>query len=463
MNVRYGVTGGLTAGQLDEMHAAALRVLDEFGVEVSDPGFREKIAPHKGVRVDGTRVRLAPELVDGLVGEYRRTHCGAPVPDEYSIRILSGYAFMLLDPLTGELRPMSTADCIETAKLVDAMHGDGVLGGTPGMPQDVPLALRELLAFKIGCEHSRTAGGVGVTSVKVAEYACRMAEVLGTTLEMAVFALDPLRVEGDTLHMALHLMDMGFTVDLGIHTMPLLGVTTPIHLIAACVENVATVLATFTVFRLMGVTQDLQLGFDVYPFDMKVGTIAYGTPEHVLIYLLGAQIDEYYGGNRFTCKAFHTNAIFPDAHSMAQRASFATVAALNGAREFHFGGMLGIDKVFSPEQLVLDAEIVGYVGRIAEGVRFDRETLGVDLIGEVGPGGEFISHDSTVANCRGLWSSALFDNQSPEQWELGDRKVLADRVRARLRELRDGYDFALDPDKKREIGRLYDAAVKELT
>src|SRR5690606_21571562 len=128
---------------------------------------------------------------------------------------------------------------------------------------------------------------------------------------------------------------------------------------------------------------------------MTTGTIAYGVPEHVLMYLLGAQVNRYYGADPYTCKPFHTNALFPDGHALAQRASFAAAATLAGARRFTFGGMLGIDKIFSAEQLLLDVEIVRHVMALAEGFTFDPDDLGFDAIREVGPGGSFITHHST--------------------------------------------------------------------
>ena len=59
----------------------------------------------------------------------------------------------------------------------------------------------------------------------------------------------------------------------------------------------------------------------------------FSTPEHLLIYLLISQVNAFYTGvGGGFCQAFHTNALFPDAHAISQRASFAAVAALNGAR-----------------------------------------------------------------------------------------------------------------------------------
>jgi len=63
----YRVEGGLDEPRLQQLHDTVLRVLDETGVDVPSAEIRERAGRHPGVRVDGTRVRLDPSLVDGLV------------------------------------------------------------------------------------------------------------------------------------------------------------------------------------------------------------------------------------------------------------------------------------------------------------------------------------------------------------------------------------------------------------
>ncbi|MFO8007286.1 MAG: trimethylamine methyltransferase family protein [Candidatus Brocadiia bacterium] len=461
--VDYHIGGGLSREQLRRMHEAALDVLAEVGVDVSHSDLLSRVEGRTGLKVEGERVRFAPDLVEELVDEHR---CRAATPaqpaQQFTVEILSGYAFQNLDAFTDELRPMGTAECIETARLVGALAEEGVVGGTPGLPQDVPEPLREVLAYRIGCEHSPTAGGAGFSSPAAARAVCRMSQVVGADFEVSVFVLSPLRVEGSTVSIALDFADRGIPARIAVYGMPILGLTTPLPLAGAFVEHVATVLAGFTLFRLLGRSEELGFKFDVYPFDMKYGTIAYGTPEHVLAYLVGAQLNDYYGVSTDACKAFHTNALRPDAHALSQRAAFGAVAALNGARRFTYGGMLGIDKIFSAEQLLYDVEIVRYLEALVRGFAFDAEALAVDAIKEVGPGGDFITHPTTLRRFRGLWSSELFPNLSPEQWQQRGRTEVKDRMRGRVRELLDGYDFALERDGAAEIERIYQAAVREL-
>lgn len=155
-----------------------------------------------------------------------------------------------------------------------------------------------------------------------------------------------LRVAGDAVAIALDYVRRGRPACLGISTMPIVGLSSPITLPGAFVENIATVLGTFALFKMMGVKNEMIFHFDAYPFDMKWASMAYGTPEHILIHLLGSQVNRYYDPQVNDARPFHTNAVTPDSHAQVQRASFAAVAALNGSRRFTFGGMPGIDRVY---------------------------------------------------------------------------------------------------------------------
>ncbi|MCX5770723.1 MAG: trimethylamine methyltransferase family protein [Candidatus Hydrogenedentes bacterium] len=459
--ITYEIQGGLSIEQLDEIHIAAIRVLSEVGVHVGLPELLERVSGQEGIKINDSRVLIDPIVANRFIDEHREAY-GArnSQPQDFSIDILNGYGFQIFDIFTDELRPMSTEDCIQTAKIVDGLHDRHVRGGTPGLPQDVPLEWREVLAFKIGCEYSRTAGEVGITSLRAADAIYAMTEAMGRRFSLPVFVLDPLRIEGDSVEIALEFVRRGRHIRLGFSSMPLLGLTTPIYLAAAFAENIATVLGAYTLFKLIAPENEIMYRFDVYPFDMKFGTIAYGTPDHILMYLLGAQVNRYYGADALTCKPFHTNAVFPDAHAIAQRAAFATAAALAGGRRFTFGGMLGIDKIFSVEQLLYDIEIMNHVKHLVRGFDFDLSRCGFDIISGVGVNGQFATHPTTLENRDQAYYSDLFHNISPEQWSAGNKKTVKDKAREVAHDLLANYDFSLDQDIRHDLDRIFQAFKK---
>jgi trimethylamine:corrinoid methyltransferase-like protein len=223
--IQYTLGGGLSPEQLDRLHRAALTILDEIGVEVGNPALRKALAGQAGVRLQGTRVRLAPELVDRLVAEHRAALPPPQPPgNEFFLEILSGYAFDLIELDTGRTRPMTTADCVDLARLVDGLYDEGLRGGTPGLPQDAPAAVREVLAYKISLQHTRVPGWPGFTSQAGGDAVLRMAEIAGQPVGLSVFVRDPLLIEGPTVDMAVEFLRRKASMALGIGNMPMAGV-----------------------------------------------------------------------------------------------------------------------------------------------------------------------------------------------------------------------------------------------
>jgi trimethylamine--corrinoid protein Co-methyltransferase len=76
----------------------------------------------------------------------------------------------------------------------------------------------------------------------------------------------------------------------------------------------------------------------------------------------------------------------------------------------------------------------------------------VDVIREVGPGGEFMSHDHTLAHWRELWLPQVFDRQRLESWEQRGAKDVNARTREVAVTLMDTHKVGPLPDSiEREI------------
>jgi trimethylamine--corrinoid protein Co-methyltransferase len=77
--------------------------------------------------------------------------------------------------------------------------------------------------------------------------------------------------------------------------------------------------------------------------------------------------------------------------------------------------------------------------RFVEGVRLDDEALALDVIHEVGPGGEFLSHDHTMAHWREYWLPQNFDRQRLEPWQEGGSVSINGRLREQAVTLMDEH------------------------
>jgi trimethylamine--corrinoid protein Co-methyltransferase len=86
--------------------------------------------------------------------------------------------------------------------------------------------------------------------------------------------------------------------------------------------------------------------------------------------------------------------------------------------------------------VVMGDEIIGMVKHFLGGVRVDEETLALEVIREVGPGGSFLTHKHTHRNFRKeLWLPKLIDRSRRETWLAAGSKTLGDRVRRRVADI----------------------------
>ena len=70
----------------------------------------------------------------------------------------------------------------------------------------------------------------------------------------------------------------------------------------------------------------------------------------------------------------------------------------------------------SSEMIVICDEIIGFVRRLVGGIEITPETLALDVIDEVGPGGEYLSTEHTLQHFKSCWYPRIFDRLSHRGW-----------------------------------------------
>ncbi|GAH92311.1 unnamed protein product, partial [marine sediment metagenome] len=109
----------------------------------------------------------------------------------------------------------------------------------------------------------------------------------------------------------------------------------------------------------------------------------------------------------------------PDAQAGYERALQVLSCALSGVNFIHLSiGMIEQMLLASYEQCVIDNEILGATFRILQGMEVNSETLAMDVIKEVGPGGNFLTHEHTLKNFRKVeWFPRLTNRNKWLNWE----------------------------------------------
>ena len=457
----------LSQEDMQSIHETALDILHEVGLAVFRDDLRET-AQRAGLRVREDRVFFEPQVVEEYLTERRRRAAkDPPLPrdDDYKLYIgASQYCHHVHEIKSDKVVPFTTDLLIEVTKFVDTLAERGVGSSPPGCPLDVAPELQRLAQFRIGAENLRSGSWNPMTDSppQMVAYIFAMAEVMGRPVrQLPVHLVSPLRLAGQSLDVALHFQEQIECIHIG--NMPAAGASAPILPFGALAQSAAEVLGSFVV---LSIATDTTIDFQmrVLPFDLRATAMVMGTPETFLYDLAIWEMNDFYGYQRHHDRGsgrINTMASFPGSQAAAERASLMAVGALLGARGFG-AGVLRLDEVFSPEQLLIDCEIKDHVQRLLQGLTVEEGNYDwVDMVRK-GSEGDFMSLDSTLDNYQqSYWYSRLFERTLPG-WRDVDPEIMHNRALELYHESLDRYDYELDPQRRNELDHIWEQAVQSL-
>jgi trimethylamine--corrinoid protein Co-methyltransferase len=140
----------------------------------------------------------------------------------------------------------------------------------------------------------------------------------------------------------------------------------------------------------------------------------------------------------------------------------ALLAALSGAHMIVTPGGLTGELSYHPVLSIIDNDMMGWVGRILEGVSFNHETLALDLIETVGPAGFYLDK----AHTRKWWKveqhffPQVADLQTYNDWLGSGKKSTLELAKERMEELLANYKCKLPEGKQQELDDILEEARK---
>jgi trimethylamine--corrinoid protein Co-methyltransferase len=106
----------------------------------------------------------------------------------------------------------------------------------------------------------------------------------------------------------------------------------------------------------------------------------------------------------------------------------------------HACGWLEGGLVSSYEKFVMDADQLGVLHKLAEGIAVDEDSQAMGAIAEVGPGGHYLGCAHTQANFKtAFWRSDLLDYKPFETWDEEGARDTQALAAERVTKLLDGY------------------------
>jgi trimethylamine--corrinoid protein Co-methyltransferase len=152
-----------------------------------------------------------------------------------------------------------------------------------------------------------------------------------------------------------------------------------------------------------------------------------------------------------------------DAQSGHEKTITSLLPALAGANLIYGLGMLESGVTIDYAQLVMDAEFARMVKFCVPGIPVTDATLSVDVINEIGPFKDFLSHEDTYAGMRGQSSSKLIDRRVREEWTAAGATSMYDRSLTEARRILETHQPEPLPEAvAAELRAIIDGAESEL-
>jgi trimethylamine--corrinoid protein Co-methyltransferase len=243
-----------------------------------------------------------------------------------------------------------------------------------------------------------------------------------------------------------------------------LGATGPVTIPAAVAHGTAESMMCVVLAQLRNPGCPVGLGCNFAPFDMAKGLMSVGGPEMSLALAAQAEVAQSFGLPTWGL-AGATDSKVIDAQAGVEATFHIMAQGLSGLNLIHDVGYMDCSMACGVEQLILGDEIIGMVKRFMRGLEFTPDQIARDILAQVGPGGEFLSHDHTTEYFKNeLWRPTIFTRKNRTDWEKAGEKDTEVRVREKIRHILETHQPQTLPDAVIEnLERIKSEGEKELT
>jgi trimethylamine--corrinoid protein Co-methyltransferase len=447
----------LSDQQIEKLYQAALECLERTGVEVRNAEARGLLAG-AGARVDGLRVRIPPRVIQDAVAASPPSFTWWGRESEIHVALDQVYfgpgptCTCFVDPYSGERRKTRRGDPALTARVCDALDNvDYVM--SLGLIDDVTPALAPVYEF------AEMIANTGKPVLPWAYNVDNVADIYEIALAV-VGGEEALRqrpclalfstFQSPLIHTHEDLANVLWAVERDVPIVYLgggtAGSTAPVTGAGALLISLAGTLSGLAVIQLKKPGAAVCTGSVPQPMDLRSGRPAYGGPEMSLNSAAMTDVSRYLG-LPFMGTAGASEAKLLDLQAAIESTLQVVLSGLSGATLVHDVGFLDCADTGSLEMLVMNDEIIAMTRRLMRGIEVNDDTLMLDLVDRVGPGGEFMSTKETAKRCRKeIWTPTLMDREPWVNWEAAGALTMQDRIKSRLREILDTHQPPPLPD-----------------
>jgi len=453
--------------QIKQIHAATLEVLERTGIKITHKPAVELLVKG-GATVDGDRVRIPGWMVDDAIRKSPNRVVLGKRTGERTVHLERDKSYFgpsldcveYCDPETHQRMPFTSEHVKTTAALADALPGfDWCM--TIGMAADVPPDIADRVIARHTMENCE----------KPLVFCCKDTNSVKDIYEMALLMCGG-KKNFDKAPCIVHysepispLVYYDPAVDKLIYcaenNIPLINFpapqaagSSPATFAGTIVQASAESLSGLVIHQLANPGAPFIYGAFTTVLDMRTTIFSYGANELSLMTGALAQMAQHYQ-LPFFGTAGATDAKFCDAQAGAEAAFQCLSSAAIGSGLIHdCSSWMDHGFMASPEYMVLVNDIVMSVKHYMKGIPVTKETLALDIIDKVGPGGNYIMEKHTMDHFKEVRYSDLFDRKVFEKWEKAGAKKMEQRLQEQTLQLMEHRPAPLADEVIAELNRM---------
>jgi trimethylamine--corrinoid protein Co-methyltransferase len=460
----------LSEDKIDLLHEATLKVLRRTGVAVKDATARETFKKG-GCLIEEERVRIPSHLVESAL---RNTPSCITLCDrngEPSLYLENNNAYFgtgsdtpnVVDPFTGERRKATYNDIEMVSQLIDYLPELSFIMSS-GIASDVNPRISDLYHFMAMASNTEKPIVFTSWSVENLRAIIEMGELIAggeSNLRNRPFIalytepISPLTLAVESAQklmvMAQKSLPIIFTPGL------LTGATGPVTIAGGLIQANAEMLSGYVLANLLHEGVPFVYGGAVLPLDMRASLMSYASPEFMLATSALTDMARYYKLPMFSFAGCSDSNTF-DQQATLESALWILLSSLNGGNLIHDVGYINNGLTTSFDQIVVSNEVIALVRHITGGLEINEDTMAIDLIDEIGPGGEYLTSDHTLKHFRKNFYPDLLSREPYERWEENGKKDLGERSKEKVRHILKNYTpHSLDKKLRDELQKIVDS------
>jgi len=458
----------LSDSQMKDLHLAALEVLRRTGIRFFHQGAVDLLKDAGAFVSDGNLVKFPARMVEDALASApsRVIMCdrdGEPAVflEDRTVNFGTGSdCINLLDYKTGEHRKFVTQDIVNGYHLCDALPNiDFVM--SIGIPMDVDSEIAYDTQMALMLEHTTKPLVFVTNDLDSCQRAIDMAaavagghEALRERQSILLYSepSSPLQ-QSDTAIDKLMLMAKN-ELPIVHSPAPLMGGTGPITMASGLAMSLAEIFSSLVVHQLTKPGAPYIFGAGLHHMDMKAAQICYASPEFQLTKSALAQLGRWYGMPTWGY-AGCTDAKVMDEQASLESLLSVMMAKISGANLIHDVGYMESGLTCSFEMIVLTDELIALTDNLMKGIEINADTLMLDEIHEVGPGGHFLNTQQTMDHFKDFWYPNLLDRSIRPTWLESGATTLGERLTDRTKEIiKEHHPKPLEPNMKNQVREI---------